>query len=272
RHQMLDNLPVLLERMDSAGRRQLEGQLGLFDDPALFDADTPEEELAPLAELPSAELLAMEKAVTGLYLSGHPLKEYEPYLAHLRVTPLNTLLERAEENADKADGEAVKLFGSLSDIRTKATKSGGTMAYAVLEDLTGTVELVLFPKTLAALTASLSEGQVAVVNGRLSLREDQPPSVIADRLTMISSPADLPKPPSRSAKYGLYLRLMSAQDPAWEAVKALLTRSKGDRPVFIRFADTGKLVKAAGLSVRADKALIFKLQKLLSEANIAVID
>lgn len=272
RHQMLENLPILLERFDASSRRQLEGQLGLFDDPALFEDDTSAEELPPLAELPTAELLAMEKAVTGLYLSGHPLKEYEPHLNFLRITPLAELSARAEENAEKADGEAVKVFGSLSSIRTKATKSGATMAYAMLEDLTGDMELVLFPKTLAAVTTSLAEGQVVIISGRLSLREDQPPSIIAERLTMISSPDELPKAPARSPKYGLYLRLMGADDPAWEAVKALLSRSKGDRPVFIRFADSGKLVKAAGLSVLADKALIAKLQKLLSEANVALMD
>ena len=271
RHQMLENLPVLLERLDSAGRRQLEGQLGLFDDPALFENEAPDDDLPPLSELPTAELLAMEKAVTGLYLSGHPLKEYEPYLPQLHVTPLAELCERAEEHADKADGEAVRIFGSLSDIRTKATKSGAPMAYVTLEDLTGTIELVLFPKTLAAITSSLAEGQVAVISGRLSLREDQPPSVIVDRVTAIHSTDDLPKPPARSAKYGLYLRLMSEQDPAWEAIKAILSRSKGDRPVYIRFADSGKLVKAAGLSVNADKALLTRLQKLLSEANVALV-
>ncbi len=272
RHQMLENLPILLERFDASTRRQLEGQLGLFDDPALFEDDAPADELPPLAELPTAELLAMEKAVTGLYLSGHPLKVYEPHLTYLRITPLSELLARAEENADKADGEAVKVFGSLTNIRTKATKSGATMAYAMLEDLTGDIELVLFPKTLAAVTASLSEGQVVIVSGRLSLREDQPPSIIAERLTMIDSPDDLPKPPPRSSKYGLYLRLMNEADPAWESAKALLSRSKGDRPVYIRFADSGKLVKAAGLSVEANKGLIERLQKLLSEANVALVD
>ena len=166
----------------------------------------------------------------------------------------------------------MRIFGSLSNIRTKATKSGAPMAYAVLEDLTGTIELVLFPKTLAAVTSSLAEGQVAVVSGRLSLREDQPPSVIVDRVTAIRSADDLPKPPARSAKYGLYLRLMSEQDPAWETVKGILARSKGDRPVYIRFADSGKLVKAAGLSVQADKTLLTRLHKQLSEANVALVE
>ncbi len=272
RHQMLENLPVLLERIDTHGRRQLEGQLGLFDDPSVFEEDYVDDALPPLAELPTAELLAMEKAVTGLYLSGHPLKEYESRMAALRVTPIEQLLARAAENAEKTDGESVRLFGSLSDIRTKQTKSGAAMAYATLEDLTGDVGLLLFPKTLAAVTSSLSDGQVVTVSGRISLREDQPPTVVVDRLTPIASPEELPPMPARSEKYGLYLRLMNEQDPVWPDIKALLSRKSGDRPVFIRFADSGKLVRVAGLSVNVDSATLLKLKKHLSETNVALIE
>lgn len=272
RHQMLENLSVLLERFDSRSRRQLDGQLGLFDDPSLFEDESPHEPLPPLAELPTNELLAMEKAVTGLYLSGHPLTVYEPHLPQLRVTPIEQLLIRAEESADNADGEAVKVFGSLSDIRTKNTKKGATMAYAVLEDLTADIELLLFPKVLAASASTLHEGEVVTVSGRLSLREDQPPSIAVDRITPLPTPDQLPATKPRSAKYGLYLRLTGQDDPAWPAVKALLEKHKGDRPVFIRMADSGKLVKASGLAVTTDKALLLKLEKLLSETNVAIID
>ncbi len=271
RHQMLENLPILLERYDANNRRQIHGQLGLFDDPQLFDEPEEQDTLPPLPELPVSELLSMEKAVTGLYLSGHPLKEYESHLPYLHITPIAQLLTRAEEHADKADGETVRIFGLLSNIRTKATKNGATMAYAVLEDLSADIELVFFPKTLASAASFLNEGQVATLSGRLSLREDQPPSVIVDRLTPIDSPDDIPRP-VRSSKYGLYLRLTSQTDPAWQTIKTLLSHKPGDRPVYIRFADSGKLVKASDLSVSIDKTTLAKLQKQLSDADVALID
>ncbi len=270
RRQMLENLPILLERFDHQSRHQLEGQLGFFDDPALFGEQDRHEPLPALNEYPTAELLAMEKAVTGLYLSGHPLEEYEPYLAALRATPILALINRAAEDED-ADGENVRLFGALSSIRTKTTKNGATMAYALLEDLSADIELVLFPKTLASVTKGLSEGQVVTLTGRLSLREDQPPSVVVDRLTLIDSTQDLPKRPARSERYGLYLKLMSMDDEAWPSVRELLRKHPGDRPVFIRFADSGKLVKAK-LSVRADDALLHPLRRLLSDTNVAVLN
>ena len=271
RRQMLENLSVLLERFDTRGRNQLEGQLGLFDDPSLFGEQERHEPLPALSEYPVTELLAMEKAVTGLYLSGHPLEEYEPYLPSLHVTAIGELITRAEEDADSADGEAVRLFGSLSSIRTKTTKNGATMAYVTLEDMTADVELVLFPKTLSAVTAALREGQVVTISGRLSLREDQPPSVIVDRLTPIQSTADMPKAPPHSDKYGLYLKLMSVDDEVWPKVRALLSEHKGDRPVYIRFTDSGKLVRAT-LSVKADEPLLRALRRLLSDTNVAILN
>ncbi len=271
RRQMLENASLMLERFETQSHRQIEGQLGLFDvmeDTSDYSDAYP---LPPLAELSITERLAMEKEATGLYISGHPLEEYKPHMSSLRVTSIETILTRAEENADKADGEAVRLFGSLSAIRTKATKNGSTMAYAVLEDLTADMELVLFPKTLAAATAFVHEGAVVVINGRLSIREDQPPSVVVDRLQPAPTVQDMPKSPEKTAKYGLYLRLENPNDAAWEKIKILLSRSKGDRPVFIRFADSGKLVRAGDLSVNADSRLLNALQKLIGETNVAIM-
>ncbi len=270
RRQMLENLGILLDRFDEQNRRNVAGQLGFFDDPALAGEDA--EMLPPLPELPYAQRLAMEKEVTGLYLSGHPLSPYEPFLPHMQITPITELIEQAEEYADKADGLSVRIFGLLSDVRTKTTKSGSSMAYAVLEDLTSSVELVFFSKTLLQFSSLIYDGAVITVFGRLSLREEQPPSVIADRISAVPAPEKLAKIPAKSARYGLYLRLCGAEDSAWSGVRDILIQSRGDRPVFIRFADSGKLVRASGLSVNADESLIRRLRKALGDANVALLD
>ncbi|MBR5135208.1 MAG: hypothetical protein IKV35_06385, partial [Clostridia bacterium] len=246
--------------------------LGLFDDPAVFEEAVTRDDLPPMAELPINELLAMEKAVTGLYLSGHPLKAYEPCLAQLQVTPIGEWLTRAEENADRVDGKTVRLFGTMTSLQTKNTKSGATMAYAVLEDLSADIELIFFPKTLAAVRGQLQENAVVTVSGRISIKEEQPPSVIVDRLTVIPSPEALLADKPRSEKYGLYLRLSSDADPAWATVKTMLEGQKGDRPVFVRFEDSGKLVKASNLSVSVSVGDISRLKRLLGDTNVALID
>jgi len=269
RHQMLEHLSFLLERCEQVNRYQMNGQLGLFDFMGEDAAPAEDEPLPALAELPFSQLLAMEKETTGLYISGHPLKEYEALIPQLKATPIERILSKAEEQADKADGETVRLFGSLGAVRTKATKKGATMAYATLEDLTGMIELLLFPKALSQFGALLHDGAAVLISGRLSLREDQPPTVVVDRVQEVSASA---APPSRSDKYGLYLRLLSEQDDAWPEIRSRLETTPGDRPVFIRFADSGKLVKAGGLSVTAKDSLISYLKRQIGETNVALLD
>ncbi len=271
RHQMLEHLSFLLERYEQVNRYQMNGQLGLFDFMGEDAVDEVDEPLPPLAELPASQLLAMEKDITGLYISGHPLKEYEAIVPHLHVTPLEQLLTHAEEHGDKADGETVRLFGSLGSVRTKSTKKGATMAYATLEDLTGNIDLLVFPKPLARYGDLLHDGAVVTVGGRLSLREDQPPTVVVDHVQAVSA-ADVPTAKPHSEKYGLYLRLMSQADAAWPEVRDLLAAHPGDRPVFIRFADSGKLVKASELAVNADSKLISRLERQIGQTNVALLD
>jgi len=270
RRQMLENLSLLLERYEIQGRTQIQGQLGFFDDPQLFDVRE-DDRLPPLADYPVNERLAMEKEVTGLYLSGHPLGVYEPYLEQLNVTPIAKVLTRAEEHTAKADGETVKLFGMLSNVRTKSTRSGSTMANATLEDLTADMELVIFAPTLSKAGTTVQNGQVVTISGRLSLREDQPPSVVVDRLMPVGDPEKLPKAPQRTPKYGLYLRLTDERDDAWPKIRGMLTKHPGDRPVYIRFADSGKLVKVSGLSVRVSDTLLSSIRRLIGDDHVAIM-
>ena len=213
------------------------------------------------------EKLAMEKEITGLYLSGHPLEPYKAMAKSLGVTPIRELLMLAEEDAERADGKQVALFGMLEDLRTKQTKSGGQMAYGVLEDMTAEIELVFFQKALAH-ASFIASGKVVSLKGRLSLREDQPPSVIVETVAEVPRPTGTP----HSDKYGLYLRLTREADPRWEAVKRLLASSKGDRPVLARLSDSGKMVRLSSCFVAADETLLRSLKDLLGDENVAVLD
>ncbi len=270
RHQMLEYAPGLLQRFAEENRRNVAGQLDLFEDSFVGER----EELPPMEELPYAQRLTLEKEVAGLYLSGHPLAPYEPMLPRLNVTPIREWKERAEDPSLSADGEGVRVFGLLSAVQTKSTKAGETMAYAVLEDRTGSINLIFFPKALSRYGAEVANGKVVTVEGRMNLREDQPPCVLVDRLAAVPLPQDAQtRPPAeQSGKYGLYLRLPGSRDPVWDTVKAALQATPGDRPVYVRFADSGALVKVSAVTVSASRALLRTLRRTLGEENVAVVD
>ena len=122
-------------------------------------------------------LLTMEKEVTGLYLTGHPLKPYEPVYKALRTDRIDRIVTSLEEgNGDYRDGGTVRVLGMLTSVRSKTTKSDATMAYVMVEDLYGALEMLVFPQTLSRFVSLIRPGQVLYIRARISVREDEGPS------------------------------------------------------------------------------------------------
>ena len=169
RAQMLAALPVFLDQLDSENRRNVEGQLDLFGSP---DGEEYAEPPLPVKEeLPYADLLAMEKEVTGLYMTGHPLKPYEKICRILRVDRLDRIFTSVEENnGDYRDGGTVTVLGMLTSVRQKNTKQDAAMAYVTVEDLFGAVEMLVFPKTLSRFVSFIRPGAVLLIRARISVR------------------------------------------------------------------------------------------------------
>ncbi|WPD19405.1 DNA polymerase III subunit alpha [Thermaerobacter composti] len=132
--------------------------------------------LPPVDEWPPNRKLAMEKEVLGLYLSGHPLAHYERELAR-RVTATTRQL------AEREDGARVQVGGLVQGVRRITTRGGELMAFVQLEDLEGSVEVVVFPRTYAEAAEALQEDAVVVVRGRVDRREEEePPKVVAEAI------------------------------------------------------------------------------------------
>ncbi len=288
RRQMLEIADRVIDQLDDQNRRNLDGQMGFFDTPGLEGND--EIPLPDVPELPYAELLAMEKEVAGLYLSGHPLAPYAPLYKTLRAARIDRILTSLEEGSGGyADGAQVQLLGMIGAVRTQTTKNGGVMAYVQFEDLYGAMELLVFPQTLSRYGPLVQAGTVVLVQGRLSVREEEEPKLLADRFSEAPDPAAPPParpenpraaaapPPSapkpRSSRHGLYLRLPSKDCPAYKRAENLLAIFEGEEPVYIRFTDTGKLVRAPrSLWIWPNAPLLEELCRVLGEENVALVD
>jgi DNA polymerase-3 subunit alpha len=262
---MLHMAPPLLDQLDNQNRNTVEGQVGFFDT-AEAQGDAP---VTPpdLPELPWSDILQMEKDATGMYLSGHPLTPYEETAKALRVDRLDRILAAVEENSDRyADDSTVKLLCLVSGVRAQKTKAGATMAYVQLEDLCGTIEMIAFPKQYTQHEALLQTGQVLLVRGRLDVGETL--KLIAEKIEPVTA-TTAPKQPS--AKAGLYLRLTGEAQLA--AVQTALQPHRGDLPVYIRFTDSGKLVRAPReWAVQPSNTLTQTLIRLLGKDNVAIVD
>ncbi len=285
RRQMLQLAPPLLDQLDNQNRNTVDGQMGFFD--AAEDAGNTPVPVPDVSELPFAELLQMEKDATGLYLTGHPLTPYKDHYKALRVNRLDRVLSAIEEgNGTYTDGTTLRLLCLVGQVRTQTTKSGARMAYIRLEDLFGSIELVAFPKLLTQYEELLQVGQAVLIQGRLDIQEDKEPKLLGERVEPISktppsatlskeeSAYHVIKPTSTpSARAGVYLRLPTDRGETYRHVERLLKVFEGPLPVYIRFADSGKMMRTPrDWWIDPQPVLLEELSRLLGADNVAKLD
>ena len=188
-------LHVFEKAMDGASRTlksTVAGQISLFGMmEGAVEAPPP-----PMPNLPEYDLytrLQMEKETTGVYISGHPLDEYASQLNKLRVNfQFLEELSEAPDGGMSYDQKVVRMGGLIAEKRMKATKSGGMMAFVQLEDMYGVTEVLVFPKVYERVGAQLVQDSAVVMTGRLSVREEETPKLLLERVAPLKDLDTLP--------------------------------------------------------------------------------
>lgn len=237
--------------------------MGLF---SMLEEDAGAIPIPPLKEMKKAELLALEKETTGIYLSGHPMDDYRPYLKNTHVVHIARLMD---EESTYTDDQIISVAGIVQTVKMKTTRSNSVMAYVTLEDDTAAVEMLAFSNVLSQYGGYLREGSAVVVTGRLSLRDDKEPQIVVNRARPISdfSQQEQPPEPPPPAAGKLYLRLTTEQDRLFAKVRAIVNMFPGTNPVVVYFADTGKRL---GARCALAQMMIEELKNVLGEGNVVV--
>ena len=278
RRQMLMGMNEIIDELDSKKRRNVEGQIGLFD--SVGGESHSETALRFFEEFPRSELLAMEKSTTGLYLSGHPMADYSELAAEMSCVRIAELINSEEnERSYHKDGERTKIMGIITDVKKKITKSDTTMAFLNVEDTSGSIEVIVFPKILMENSTLLEEGRVLVFYGRLDLRDEEPSKLICEHIYTLETAKDYylrkgsaAKETSASTKKkrsGLFLKFPTESTPEQAQAEKLLAIFDGRTPLYYYFADTGKYVlQPSDRSVDVNEPLINELKRVLGEENV----
>ncbi|HHX73332.1 MAG TPA: DNA polymerase III subunit alpha [Firmicutes bacterium] len=257
----LQLLAILDETMSAAQTMQREkqnGQLSMFD---LVEDKTEESAWARLhdeyPELPEPsprERLAMEKEALGLYLSGHPLEEYD---AVLKLFPRLTALQELEE---LPDGSPVIAAGMISTCKQIFTRAGKPMAFITLEDLTAEVEVVVFTSVFEKAKAALVTDSVVLVHGRIS-HKDEESKILAEKIVLL--PQKVRQVQIRlGGEEGLNKLL---------ALKELLKDACGTIPVYLTFPEAGKQVLLAETYWLCDEeGQLQEIRRLFGEDAVTV--
>ena len=264
RSQLLAVYDVMMDSVASSRRRNLDGQMGMFS--MLQDTDAAVSIPIPqLAELKKADLMLMEKETTGIYLSGHPMIDYRPYLKNTHVVPIGVLME---EDCPYEDEQIVSVAGIVQTVKLKTTRNNSMMAYVTIEDDTGGVELLVFSKVLSQYGGYLRENQPVVIVGKLSIRDEKEPQIIVNRARPISDYVDGLAEEEPERKTGtLYLRLPTQEDSRYRKVRAMVNMFPGTQKVVVYFADTRQ---CRGAQCSLDKRLLSELQNALGQENVVV--
>lgn len=285
RSQMLAVYERVVDAVSNERRKNVEGQLDLF---GMGVENVQDEEIAMpnLPEMGKKELLALEKQTTGLYLSGHPMDAYESLAKRANAAKIRAIADDLMPDAEQSkykDGMYVNLACVVSAVKLKSTKSGSMMAYATVEDMTGMMELVVFPNALQQFGMYLKEDEAVLINGRIDAREDEAPKLIVQSAAPLSEESvsaleskELAKKPTLTgqqalAKAGqrLYLRLPELSGEQFEQVKRFLAKQPGEIPVVLCLTSGGKpRLAPRSLWCAGNLQLMQNLRFLLGNENV----
>ena len=285
RLQMLRSIEGILEDLAAKKRKNVDGQIGFFDIAESSDSSQYNDYDYPnVAELPKTELLAMEKEVTGLYISGHPMAQYAQTVKGLKCITLSEVAVAGKDGSRHGDNDLVKIACVITEIRLKTTKSNQTMAFATIEDLTGSIEMIVFPKVMQACSTLLQEGTAVYISARISVREDRPAQLVCESMTSLDeaikaadksgSVAKTDKTrsnPEKRIKSGLYLKINSMDDEKYLRARRVMDIFEGNTPVILVLSDGRRMMSPRNLWVDINEPLLKELKNILGDKNVAFV-
>ena len=274
RKQFLSIYVQAMDRVHKDKKNSMAGQVTLFDLAGDEEKESFEIALPDVGEFNKELLLTFEKEVLGVYISGHPLESYLSLLKKY-ATKITTDFYR-EESAEGEKGvgpaddgsikvrddERVTIGGMITEKRVKYTKSNQMMAYVMLEDLVGSVEVIMFPKAFEKYSAKVAEDAKVFISGRVQIEDEKDAKLICESVESFS---DKPR------KLWIKLRNKEEHDALEVEIRQLLSDSDGRDEVVIYLAEE-KQMKSLGrsLTVNAEGLLLDKLKEKLGDESIVV--
>lgn len=272
RSKLLAVYEKLMDSVASDKKRNIDGQISLF---GMVDESIREPEVIypDINEFAKNNLLSMEKEMTGLYISGHPLDEYEKSLKMMTSTTIETIFQSYESIMDGLgedehliqDNQRVILGGILAEVNQKVTRNNSIMAFLKLEDLTGVIEVVVFPKTLEKTRNLINLDSMVIIKGRVSIKEDEEPKLICESI----------EPLEKINSDKVYIRVDDLQMAKFmkSQLVNITSQYKGDSALYVFTANDRKNYRMPrDMWVNLNSEVLFELKKIFGESNVKIVE
>ena len=248
---LLASFETVLDTINGENKKSLKGQVTLFEISTDEQVEKNKYNFTNLPEFSEKELLSMEKEMLGIYISGHPLDKLKDEIN--KSSTINSLqilsLQEDEDKGLSQDGKIVKLAGIVTSVKKKYTKNNTIMAFVTLEDLYGTCEIIVFDSCYSRSQTILIDENVVIVDGRLSVREDEAIKIVANNIK------ELKKDEEKPSKKILTLDITDSNEQEKAKLRGAIKFFSGDKnnmPVQVKI---GENLKPCGAIYLTDKIL-----------------
>lgn len=264
RKQLLSVYLQVIDGIQQDRKNNMAGQITLFDIAGEEEKVDYRVSLPDVGEYSKEMRLAFEKEVLGIYISGHPLEEYqELWKKHITNTTADFVWNEETNDTRVQDGARVTIGGMIAEKKIKYTKNEKVMAFLQVEDLVGSVEVIVFPKDYERYGNSIVEDGKIFVKGRVSLEEDKDAKLICEQITPFEQ---VPR------KLWIKFPTRDAYEEKREEVFSILRESEGRDSVVI-YVENPKAMNplSANWNVEANGMLVERLEKAFGEGNVKVV-
>ncbi|MCL2662903.1 MAG: DNA polymerase III subunit alpha [Oscillospiraceae bacterium] len=299
RRQLMMICQTVVDSVADHRRRNVEGQMDLFGfTTRQGDVSNGSNaiELPDLPEYSKGELTRMEREVTGLYLSGHPMDDYRDDAKKMNAVSIGDILEDYAREGGKIrfrNNQNITLAGVIEAVKTKPTRNNSLMAYISLDDGTGSIELLAFQRVLDTSSGYMQVESIVIATGKISERDEKEPQIVLESLRPISDAKQtkndklqmtnsaearienreneiedrLQEQRANAVQKTLYVKLDNEDGPEYERLKLIHMMFPGNESLIIHFSDTKKNV---GSKCIIHEAFIVELREMLGTGNVVI--
>lgn len=272
RAQLLFVYETIVDSATNLNRTTAHGQTDIFsviDDN--YSNMIPDTEYPVMEELSKKDILKYEKEFTGMYFSGHILDSYMDHIKNLSPAKISSVLGTDEEISNYKEKDSVKICGLVTSRVVKQTKKNENMAFVTIEDDSGEIEVIVFPKAYEKYGHLLTVENVVFIKGTVNVKDEDSIKILLNDAQSVLQNSEFINT-KRKGESKLYLKVDSINSPIVQEIIDVLKDFSGETNVIFFDAATKKYSKIFGISISMNEEILFILKELLGKDNVIYKD
>ncbi len=264
RRQLMSVYVQILDSIQNGKKGVMSGQMSLFDIVSEEEKAELQIKMPDVGEYDKELLLSFEKEVLGFYVSGHPMEEYEAlWSKYITAKTTDFYLDEETHRTVVEDGSRVTIGGMIMDKKIKYTKNDQIMAFLTVEDMVGSVEVIVFPKDYEKNSYKLTDENKVFIQGRVSVEEERDGKLISEKITAFD---EIPR------KVWLKFPNMDSYISQEKQLFDSIAQSDGNDTIVIYLEDSKQMkTLPPNRNIKADGEVLERLRGMLGENNVRVV-